>query len=246
MGNRPPHTFRPGLASSPMHPLTLTPSSIWLLFILIKKQPPKAKALPLSLLFDASYFASPSKQTNDSKRNPDGLQPAHGIGERWLHNLVVPLLYPWRERGQSCWRVGWHGSSCWLLCLRVLCFVFCAASKTIRSSRVSPYLIFWKMKNMRYVFWRVPTFVDQIMTGKKGTVIWPLVGINLRWPFVVSKYKHHQSHFNLRKILLGFFILQKQWDPNFLLLCISFLLCIDLQPYGHDRFSKNIKNFLCK
>jgi hypothetical protein len=28
MGNRPPHTFRPGLASSPMHPLKSTPSSI--------------------------------------------------------------------------------------------------------------------------------------------------------------------------------------------------------------------------
>jgi hypothetical protein len=44
---------------------------------------------------------------------------------------------------------------------------------------------------------------------KKGTVVWPLVGINLRSPSVVSKYKHHQSHFNLRKFLLGFFILQK-------------------------------------
>ncbi len=51
--------------------------------------------------------------------------------------------------------VGWHGSSCWLLCLCVLCFVFCAASKTIRCSRVSPYyLIFQKMKIMSYVFWR--------------------------------------------------------------------------------------------
>ncbi len=54
----------------------------------------------------------------------------------------------------------------------------------------------------------------------------------------MSKYKHHQSHFDLRKFLLGFFILQKQVDPNFLLLCISFLLCIDLQPYSHDGFSK--------
>ncbi len=53
----------------------------------------------------------------------------------------------------------------------------------------------------------------------------------------MSKYKHHQSHFNLRKFLLGFFLLQKQWDPNFLLLFISFLLCIDLQPYSHDHFS---------
>ncbi len=39
MGNRPPHTFQPGLASSLMHPLTSTLSSIWLLFILIKRWP---------------------------------------------------------------------------------------------------------------------------------------------------------------------------------------------------------------
>ncbi len=167
MGNRPPHTFRPSLASSPTHPLMLTLSSIWLLFILIKQRPPKAKAPPRSLLFDASYFASPSKQTNNSECNPDGLRPAHGIGERWRHDLVVPLLYPWREGGQSRWRVGWHGSSCWLLCLCVLGFVFCAASKTIRCSWVSPYLIFWKINIMSYVFLWVPTFVNQITTRKK-------------------------------------------------------------------------------
>ncbi len=78
---------------------------------------------------------------------------------------------------------------------------------------------------------------------EKGTVVWPLVGINLISLSVVSKYEHHQSHFNLVKFLLGFFILQKQWDPNFLLLCIPFLLCIDLQPYSHDRFSKISRTF---
>ncbi len=46
-------------------------------------------------------------------------------------------------------------SSWWLLCLCVLCFVFCAASKTIQCSQVSPYFIFWKMKNMSYVFWQI-------------------------------------------------------------------------------------------
>ncbi len=59
----------------------------------------------------------------------------------------------------------------------------------------------------------------------------------------MSKYEHHQSHFNLRKFLLGFFILQKQWYPNFLLMCISFLLCMDLQPYRHNRFSKISRTF---
>ncbi len=158
MGNRPPHTFQPSLAPSPMHPLMSTLSSIWLLFILIKRQPPKANAPPLSLLFDASYFASPSKQTNDSKCNPNSLQPAHGIGEQQHHDLVAPLLHPWKERGQSRWRVGWPTylvSCCVWLC--VLCFVFCAASKKLHTTR-------------------------KIMTGKKGTVVWPSVGINLRSP----------------------------------------------------------------
>ncbi len=61
------------------------------------------------------------------------------------------------------------------------------------------------------------------------------------WSSVVSKYEHQQSTFNLRKFSLGFFILQKQWDRNFLLLYISFLLCMDLQPYSHDCFSKILK-----
>ncbi len=45
--------------------------------------------------------------------------------------------------------------------------------------------------------------LEKVMTGKKryDTVI---------WLSVVSKYEHQQSHFNLRKFLLGFFILQKQ------------------------------------
>ncbi len=34
--------------------------------------------------------------------------------------------------------------------------------------------------------------------------------LSVRYSSVVSKYEHHQSHFNLRKFLLGFFILQKQ------------------------------------
>ncbi len=62
--------------------------------------------------------------------------------------------------------------------------------------------------------------------------------LSVRYSSVVSNYKHHQEHFNKRKFLLSFFFLQKQWDPNFLLLCISFLLCMDLQPYSHDCFSK--------
>ncbi len=77
-----------------------------------------------------------------------------------------------RNKKWKLW-VGWHGSSCWLSCLCVLCFVFCAASKTIRCSPVSLYyLIFQKMKIMSYVFRQVSSSIklqpEKITTGKKG------------------------------------------------------------------------------
>ncbi len=118
MGNRPPHTFQPGFTSSPTHPLMLTPSSIWLLFILIKRWPSKAKAPLLSLLFDASYSPPQASKPTTASTTPTarGLHMALGSGGTMI----------WWLWGQSHWRVGWHGSSCWLLCLCVLCFVFCA------------------------------------------------------------------------------------------------------------------------
>ncbi len=64
-------------------------------------RPPTAKAPPLSLFFYASYSPLPSKQTIDSERKLDGSRPAYCVGERRCHDLVVPLLSPWRERGQS-------------------------------------------------------------------------------------------------------------------------------------------------
>jgi hypothetical protein len=173
MGSHPPHTFWLGLASSPTHPLMSTPSFIWLLFILIKRRPPKAKSPPLPLLFDASYFASPSKQTNDIECNPDSSRPAHGVGEQRRRDLVAPLLYPWRERGQSRWRVGWHGSSCWLLCLCVLCFVFCAPTDDQTTvPYFSPVIIF-----SSFVIIGV-----RILT--RQTVIWDLFQPSARWLYL--------------------------------------------------------------
>ncbi len=56
----------------------------------------------------------------------------------------------------------------------------------------------------------------------------------------------------VRKCVIGFFTLQKQlanqgmfliYDPNFPLLRISSLHCMDLQPYSHDCFSKISRTF---
>ncbi len=80
---------------------------------------------PLTLFFDPSLYAPPNEQINDSKCKPNGLQPAHGFGEQQCHDLMVPLLYPWREREkpqESMVAVAWVGCCC--VCC-VLCFVAC-------------------------------------------------------------------------------------------------------------------------
>ncbi len=48
------------------------------------------------------------------------------------------------------------------------------------------------------------------------------------------------------KCLSRFFIFEKQLASQniFLLLCAAFLLCMDLQPYSHDCFSKVRELFL--
>ncbi len=53
----------------------------------------------------------------------------------------------------------------------------------------------------------------------------------------------------LRKFLIGFFFYRINlptkvcfsYDPNFLLLHVSFLHCMDLQPYSHNHFSKILR-----
>jgi hypothetical protein len=60
----------------------------------------KDPSSPSSLYFLIPLFSPPpSKRTNDSKRNPDSSRPPYGVGERRHHDLLVPLLYPWRVRG---------------------------------------------------------------------------------------------------------------------------------------------------
>ncbi len=60
---------------------------------------------------------------------------------------------------------------------------------------------------------------------------------------VVSKYEHHQSHFNLRKFLLGFFFLQKQRSK--LSVNVYFFLALHGSTTIQSQlFLKNIKNFV--
>ncbi len=56
-----------------------------------------------------------------------------------------------------------------------------------------------------------------------------------------QKCKHLQSHFDfLKNAYPVFFFFEKQLasQNNFLLLCVAFFLCMDLQPYSHDCYLK--------
>jgi hypothetical protein len=64
-------------------------------------------------------------QTNDSERGPNSSPPSHGVGEWRRHDLVAPLLYPWKERGRSRFRRVGLGSSCWLSCDVLVCVCVC-------------------------------------------------------------------------------------------------------------------------
>ncbi len=72
-----------------------------------------------------------------------------------------------RNKKWKLW-VGWHGSSCWLLFLCVLCFVFCAASKqssVLKCHHTILYFEKWKS----WAMFLASFFVDQITTGKITT-----------------------------------------------------------------------------
>ncbi len=95
-----------------------------------------------------------------------------------------------------------------------LCFLNHRKKITNQKKRYSHLTDGWNKSQINiccFKIWTHQLRLEKIMTGNKmyDTVV---------WSSVMSKYKHHQSHFNLRKFLLCFFISQKQWDPNFLLL----------------------------
>ncbi len=97
----------------------------------------------------------------------------------------------------------------------------------LAGNRFLVYILMYLEYGVVLVFWL-----------RREIVIGVMYILSVRYSSVMSKYEHHLSHFNLRKFLLGFFFLQNQWDQNFSLLCISFLLCTDLQPCSLDCFSK--------
>ncbi len=92
--------FRCDCVSSIMIPSPLTPTFGWLLHLMSKWWPPKAKTQSLSLIFDGSDFGAPSKGTGcgDCKPATGHLLWTHGDSRH--QDLGALLPYPWRERAK--------------------------------------------------------------------------------------------------------------------------------------------------
>ncbi len=76
-----------------------------------------------------------------------------------------------------------EGRVAWLIFLVVVsvCVVFCVLCCLQNNPVFSSVTISHILKNENYDFcFLVVSFVNQITTEKKGTVVWPSVGVNLR------------------------------------------------------------------
>ena len=76
-----------------------------------------------------------------------------------------------------------EGRVAWLILLVVVsvCVVFCVLCCLQNNPVFLSVTISHILKNENYeLCFLAGSFVNQITTGKKGTVIWPSVGINLR------------------------------------------------------------------
>ncbi len=91
-----PHVLSCRRASCQTYPLPLPPPIGWLLVTVIKRQPPKAKAPPISLFFDGSLFGAPNKGADNGKRKPDTVRLPWTDRKRRHHELGPWRLLPWR------------------------------------------------------------------------------------------------------------------------------------------------------
>jgi hypothetical protein len=91
------------------------------MFAIIKQRPPKAKALPSSLLFDGACIGSPNMGTNHGAAEPDCARLDPAYGKRRRQELAALLPNPWRERAKPLEGrvVEAHFGVCVLLCARI-------------------------------------------------------------------------------------------------------------------------------
>jgi hypothetical protein len=69
----------------------------WLLYRIIKRQPPKANTPPYLSIFDVRCFVAPNKGTSHCNCKPSAGRLQRTYREQRRNDLGVLLPYPWKE-----------------------------------------------------------------------------------------------------------------------------------------------------
>ncbi len=117
-----PHALHPPRVISPDSLPLLMPTLGWLLCFPFKFRPLKAKAMPITLIFDGVCVGIPNKGTGCGTTKPDHGQLAWDHRRQWHHVLVAPLSNPWRERAKPLGgRAAASHVGCCVFCVVVFC-----------------------------------------------------------------------------------------------------------------------------
>jgi hypothetical protein len=145
---RPPHTFRPDHAPSPISLLPRTPTFGWLLCCLTKRWPPKAKVTFLSLIFDVLRFGAPNEGTNSNESAPDAECLVWAHRDQRRQDLDPWRMLPWRKMATP---LGGRAAESRVGCCVFCVVVFCAG----------PY--FWQLlANQHVEIWSETSRNDQL------------------------------------------------------------------------------------
>ncbi len=120
---RPPNTFFPGCAPSPLSLLPQMPTFGWLLCCPTKRWPPKAKVTSLSLIFDVLRFGTPNKGTNSHESAPNAARLVWAHRDERRQDLGPLQMLSWQKIAKLLKGRAMAGHiGCCLFC------VFCALS----------------------------------------------------------------------------------------------------------------------
>ncbi len=113
----PSHTLQLPRASSPTSLRTQPPTPSWLLSLIIKRRPTKARAWHISLIFNVSSVGAPNRQTSHRAAKPGHRHLAWDHREPRCHWLRALVFSPWRERAKLVeGRVAAAHFGCCVLC----------------------------------------------------------------------------------------------------------------------------------
>ncbi len=121
----PSHTFRPGLPSSPIHPLSSPPTIGWLLFITIKQRPSKAKAPPFVYYLMPLILPPQMSEPTTASASPTACNLCMVVGSNgtmiWWHRCSTHG----KRKGKAAGGRVAAAHVCWLVVVCVVCVVCC-------------------------------------------------------------------------------------------------------------------------